>query len=64
MVRRCKFCFVGSDSRVALHGRFLTLFGTCRDQMLCHKFFPTSGCVLAASVLASCLRNLYPDLLV
>ena len=57
MVQRCKFCFVGSDSRVALHRRFLTLFRTCRDQMLRHKFCSASWCVSGCSKLASCLRN-------
>ena len=64
MVRPCKFCFVGSDSRVALHRRFLTLFGTCRDQMLRHKVCSALGCMSRWLILASCLRNLYPDLLV
>ena len=63
MVRRCRFCFVGSDSRVALYRIFLTFFRTCRDQMLRYKFFPASGFVSGCSVLASCLRNLYPDFL-
>ena len=45
MVRRCRFCFVGSDSRVAFYRIFLTLFRTCRDQMLPQIFSSFRFCV-------------------
>lgn len=62
MVRRTKFTFVGTDSRQAVHSRFLTLFGTCKDQITFPKSLSLSEEVLEISWFASFFKKRYLDL--